>query len=82
MEQLWKKISPFIHILTIAFAAGTAWAGISAYKDIEQHAYKIKDLEYSQREMQNVVIDLRISNARIEEGLKDIKRALNIKNED
>lgn len=73
MDRAWKKISPWFHIIALIFTAGMAWGGVTA------HGEKIAKLEMDQEELARIVIDLRISNARIEQGVKDIKSALNIK---
>lgn len=64
--DIWK-------IITVIFALGMSWATLSA------HGEKIIHLENGQESLESLVTDLRLSNARIEQNIKDIKRGLNIK---
>lgn len=64
--DVWK-------IITVIFALGVSWATLSA------HGEKITNLESGQESLASLVTDLRLSNARIEQNIKDIKQGLHIK---
>jgi len=75
MQEIWRKISPYFHVAALIFTAGVAWAGVASQSE------RIDKLESKQEQDRQIVVDMRISIARVEEGVKDIKRALRINNE-
>lgn len=76
MDEFFKKCSPYLHVFVLVFSAGVAWAGVSANAD------QLEKLEERQARLEAAFIELRITHARIDESLKEIKRALRIKEQD
>lgn len=66
ITRVWHKYSPFFHIAGLIFLAGTGWASVTSQSG------RIDKLEIHGDKLSGDIVDLKTSNARIEQKIDSL----------